>query len=86
MHTVLFLSLDGLCRSVSGQQFVIEACVVSCKDAKLTVQTKAYSPLTRQSMTCLQDCQLYVFDVSATISVEDCTDCRILLGPVDGRC
>ncbi|KAI0227932.1 Protein XRP2 [Lamellibrachia satsuma] len=29
-----------------------------------------------------QDCNIYVFDHSATISVDDCINCRIFLGPI----
>ncbi|PVD18245.1 hypothetical protein C0Q70_21771 [Pomacea canaliculata] len=29
-----------------------------------------------------QECNIYVFDYSATVSIDDCTNCNIILGPV----
>nr|XP_014352457.1 PREDICTED: protein XRP2 isoform X2 [Latimeria chalumnae] len=31
-----------------------------------------------------ENCNIYVFDHSATITVDDCTNCRIFLGPIKG--
>ncbi|XP_019384015.1 PREDICTED: protein XRP2 [Crocodylus porosus] len=31
-----------------------------------------------------ENCNIYIFDHSATITIDDCTNCRIFLGPVKG--
>ncbi|KYO41490.1 protein XRP2 [Alligator mississippiensis] len=31
-----------------------------------------------------ENCNIYIFDHSATITIDDCTNCRIFLGPIKG--
>uniref|UniRef100_A0A8I3WS22 Protein XRP2 n=1 Tax=Callithrix jacchus TaxID=9483 RepID=A0A8I3WS22_CALJA len=33
-----------------------------------------------------ENCNIYIFDHSATITIDDCTNCIIFLGPVKGSC
>jgi hypothetical protein len=33
-----------------------------------------------------QDCDLYVLDSCAAVTVDDSKNCRIFIGPTDGRC
>ena len=33
----------------------------------------------------LQNCTIFVLDHAATVSVDDCKNCRIVLGPVKSR-
>lgn len=32
-----------------------------------------------------KDAQIYVFDHMNTVTIDDCTNCKIILGPVKGR-
>lgn len=34
---------------------------------------------------CLQDSSIYIFDHIATVSVDDCINCNIFLGPIRSR-
>ena len=36
-------------------------------------------------MCLLQNCIIFVLDHAATVSVDDCKNCRIILGPVKSR-
>lgn len=33
----------------------------------------------------LQGCDLYVMDACAMVTVDDCKDCRIFIGPTESR-
>ena len=35
--------------------------------------------------TQLQDCDIYLLDHTAAVTVDDCSNCRILTGPVASR-
>jgi hypothetical protein len=34
----------------------------------------------------LQGCDLYVMDACAMVTIDDCKDCRIFIGPTESRC
>lgn len=34
---------------------------------------------------CLQGCDLYVMDACAMVTIDDCRDCRIFIGPTESR-
>jgi len=39
-------------------------------------------------MTCFdseQDCNIFIFDHMASVTVDDCSNCLIFLGPIKGR-
>ena len=51
-------------------------------------QVSAHNTVTLQirlGLCWLQGCSIFLFDTSAAVTIDDCTDCRILVGPVDGR-
>jgi hypothetical protein len=33
----------------------------------------------------LQGCELYVMDACAMVTIDDCKDCRIFIGPTESR-
>jgi hypothetical protein len=33
----------------------------------------------------LQDCQLYVMDACASVTIDDCKNCHIIIGPTESR-
>ncbi len=35
---------------------------------------------------CMQDCDLYVIDFCGQVTIDECTNCRIFIGPTEGRC
>lgn len=34
----------------------------------------------------LQDCNLFVMDHCASVTIDDCSNCRIFIGPTEARC
>lgn len=34
---------------------------------------------------CLQDCRIFVLDHAETITIDDCINCQIVIGPCAGR-
>ncbi len=33
----------------------------------------------------LQDCELYVMDACASVTIDDCKNCHIIIGPTESR-
>ena len=60
--------------SIKGQQFLIQ----NCKVCGTLIMQKMYE-------TELQDCTIYLFDHSAAVTIDDCVNCQIFVGPVKGR-
>uniref|UniRef100_A0A9J2Q2K9 C-CAP/cofactor C-like domain-containing protein n=1 Tax=Ascaris lumbricoides TaxID=6252 RepID=A0A9J2Q2K9_ASCLU len=63
--------LDG---HVAGQQFVID----KCKTAYFTYQQQ-------MERTVFQECCILVLDYTASVNIDDCEKCLIVLGPCKGR-
>ena len=34
----------------------------------------------------MQDCTFWLLDHSAAVSIDDCSNCKIYVGPVESRC
>lgn len=66
------------------------ACSRSAHSANTTKTPALYNQSPRPAAAvlapCVQDCTLVVLDHCAAVTIDDCTNCRILIGPTESRC
>ena len=63
-------------------------CIITTGRVPVPVAWEGGSLTSANSHTCAthqQDCDLYIFDHMAQITIDDCVNCRIFIGPVAGR-
>jgi hypothetical protein len=69
--------------AIGAEQFLIDGCKVGC--GLLASQTAfADQPPASTDSVALQESRIYLMDSSSTVTIDECNNCDIYIGPVQG--